>query len=75
MIGLLDPEDEGITQITKALPLPSLLGCYAMSHKYFLMVRRIIVPSPSGSGSPVTILGLLDLEHQKRYESIWRTIP
>lgn len=43
MIGLLDPEAKGITQITKALPLPSLLGCYAMlSHKYFLMVRRII---------------------------------
>jgi hypothetical protein len=76
MIGLLDPEDEGITQITKALPLPSLLGFYAMSHhKYFLMVRGIIVPSSSGSGSLVTILGLLDLEHQKRYESIWHTIP
>jgi hypothetical protein len=69
MIGLLDPEDEGITQITKALPSPSLLGCYAMlSHKYFLIVRRIIVHSSSGSFSPVTILGLLDLEHQEQYE-------
>jgi len=55
MIGLLDPEDEGITQITKALSLPGLLVCYAMlSHKYFLMVRRFIVPSSAGSGSPVT---------------------
>ena len=76
MIGLLDPEDKGITQITKALPLSSLLGCYViLSHKYFLMVRRIIVHSSSGSGSPVTILGLLDLQHQKWYESIWRIIP
>jgi len=76
MIRQLDPEDEGITHFTKALPLPSLLGCYAMlSHKYFLVVRRIVVPSTAGSGSPVTILGLLDLEHQKWYESIRRTIP
>jgi hypothetical protein len=76
MIGLLDPEDEGITKITTALSLPSLLECYAMlSHKYFLMVRRITVPSSSGPGSSITLLGLLDLEHQKRYELVWRTIP
>jgi hypothetical protein len=32
-----------------------------LSHKYFVMERRIIVPSSSGPGSLITLLGLLDL--------------